>query len=387
MPQKYHSMLVETTHDEKCYQTFSSTFKSHLSATISPNVKRAYSKRVMPEFERKNMRPVENRHEIRKSIASDHLYQMSSSLKRTAQEIMFDGVGECIERQLEMLIVKARSMHNKQSTLRTNKKLKIPLYHSAVDIHCMPGAYHRELCDSDVYAGALYDRSIYLFSMGLRGELNDDIGQSLAKWVKMTYPDFIPTRILDMACSVGHGTLPWTEAYSNAEIHAIDIGAPMLRYGQARATALGKTVHFSQQNAEKTDYEDSSFDLVISQIMVHETSSLALKRILAECHRLLKPGGLMVHLDGRSWRGLTHYDAFVSDWDTYYNNEPFIGPMHDLIDNNLNAIVRSAGFRNDKIFASSAASASRKTTNKNRKEIASGDFGYVGYFLVFGAWK
>ena len=34
----------------------------------------------------------------------------------------------------------------------------------------------------------------------------------------------------------------------------------MLRYGHARAEAMGATIHFSQQNAECTDFADGSFD-------------------------------------------------------------------------------------------------------------------------------
>ena len=53
-------------------------------------------------------------------------------------------------------------------------------------------------------------------------------------------------------------------------------------------------MHFSQQNAESTDFESGSFDLVISHIMLHETSKSALVRIMKECRRLLRPGGVIV---------------------------------------------------------------------------------------------
>ncbi len=377
-------MLVDVRHDEMARQTFASALKSHLSTHVSPGTKQAFHDRVMPAFERAEGRPIATRHEVRRAISKDPVYQVASSLKRTAQEVMFDSVGECVERQLDDLVDRARRLHNRGGTVRTDPNLEIPRYHTAVDIHCMPGGYHSELREDDVYAGALYDRSIYLFSMGLRGDLNDDFGRSLATWVRTTYPDFAPKRILDMGCSVGHGTLPWTELFPDAEVHAFDAGAPMVRYGQARAAALGKNVHFSQQNAEATDYPDESFDLVISQIIIHETSSKALPRIFEECHRLLKPGGLMLHMDGHPWADDKPYDAFVSDWDTYYNNEPFIGAMHD---SDLPGMAMKAGFARDRIIDTTARSVGRDTRNKGRKELQAGDFGNIGAFLVFGAWK
>ena len=100
---------------------------------------------------------------------------------------------------------------------------------------------------------------------------------------------------LDIGCGVGHQTLPFVDAYPEAEVYGCDLGAPMLRYGHARAETLGKRVHFSQQNAEATDFDDESFDLVTSTIVLHETSARALSAIFRECRRLLRPGGMMAH--------------------------------------------------------------------------------------------
>ena len=78
------------------------------------------------------------------------------------------------------------------------------------------------------------------------------------------------------------------EAYPEAEVYGIDVAAPMLRYAHARAEALGRRVHFSQQNAESTNFRDESFDLIVSHILLHETSAKAVRNIMRECHRLLQ---------------------------------------------------------------------------------------------------
>ncbi len=378
MPQTRHAMLVDTNHDELSSQYFVAALKSHISSHVTGSSRTVYDRRIKPRFAPKD------RHAARKALGTDGHYQMASALKRTAQEMMWDAVGVCVERQLPDLIHRAQPNARERGTLRLNPELVVPRYHTAVDIHCMPGGYHSEITGDDVFAGALYDRGIYLFSMGLRGELNDDFGQSLVSWVKQNYPTFQPKRILDLGCSVGHGTLPWVDGFPSAEVHALDVGAPMLRYAHARAEALGKTVHFSQQNAEATDYPDASFDLVVSQIILHETSNKALPRILRECHRLLKPGGLMVHIDGIDWKTLDPYDAAVPDWDTYYNNEPFIGPMHDL---DLPALTAKCGFAREKIVYTTAPSARRARENQGRVELKAGDFGNVGAFMVLAARK
>ena len=163
------------------------------------------------------------------------------------------------------------------------------------------------------------------------GALNDDYGRSIIdNYLFAEHPTFSPKEILDMGCTVGHATLPYAQAFPAAEVHAIDLGAPVLRYGHARAEALGAKVHFSQQNCEDTSFPDEKFDLIVSHIVLHELPPEALRRTFAECHRLLKPGGLMIHADFPGYEGVDHLSQSMIDWDTYNNHEPFWGPMRDM---------------------------------------------------------
>jgi hypothetical protein len=45
----------------------------------------------------------------------------------------------------------------------------------------MPGGYGGDGGAGDVTAGALYDRGVYLYALGMMGPMNDDIGGSAAK--------------------------------------------------------------------------------------------------------------------------------------------------------------------------------------------------------------
>ena len=124
----------------------------------------------------------------------------------------------------------------------------------------------------------------------------------------------------------------------------------------------------------------SLIELVIVILIMATISAIAVPRIVKECKRLLRPGGLMLHRDGVDWKGLDPYDAAIPDWDTYYNNEPFIGPMHDL---DLVALAADAGFEREGAFVTSTASS--VSTDQGRTELRSGDFGNVGRVMVFGA--
>ena len=381
--QHQHDMLPTATHDELARQDFVKSLKVHLATKVSPGNKTIYERNAAPRFEQEHQRPPQDRHEVRSVMQDEPYYQMWSTLLRTSQEMMWDSVNVSVERQLPQLRERAATNGNALGSLTLNPNLAIPSYHTAVDIHCQPGGYHTELGQDDVAAGATYDRAVYIYAMGRLGQMNDEMGQSVVLHLKEQHPDFQPRRILDMGCTVGHSTLPYVDAYPEAEIHAIDVGAPVLRYAHARAEALGKRVHFSQQNAEQTNFEDNSFDLIVSHIVLHETSGKAIRNIMKECHRLLKPGGMMLHQEVPQYEGMPPYEAFILDWDTYNNDEPFWGAVHSM---DLHKLAEESGFTTDNVIQTMIPSALERMKARTKK-FQGGDFGGGGAWFVFGAKK
>lgn len=381
--QTRHELLPQATHDELARQNFVQSLKVHLATKVSPGNKAVYEKRAKPRFIQQQQRAPQNRHEVRQVMKEEPYYQTWSALLRTSQEMMWDAVAASVERQLPDLVARAKTNGNKRGSLTLDPALPIPSYHTAVDIHCQPGGYHTEHGPDDVAAGAIYDRAVHIYAMGRMGPFNDDLGASLVAYLQARYPQFRPRRILDMGCSVGHSTLPYVDAYPNAEVHAIDVAAPMLRYAHARAEALAKRVYFSQQNAEHTNFADGSFELIVSHILLHETSGKAIRNIMRECQRLLAPGGMMFHVEVPQYHGMDPYDAFILDWDTYNNNEPFWGAMHDL---DLVALARESGFAAENVIQDFAPSAFKMARSRT-KLFQGGDFGGGGQWFVFGAVK
>ena len=379
--QLQHAVLPVATHDEFARQNFVQSLKVHLATKVSPGNKTVYERRAAPRFEREHQRLPQDRHEVRSVMKNEPYYQMWSTLLRTSQEMMWDSVNVSVERQLPQLCERAAPNGSTLGSLTLDPDLTIPAYHTAVDIHCQPGGYHTELGPHDVAAGATYDRGVYIYAMSRLGPLNDEMGQSVVLHLKDQHADFRPRRILDMGCTVGHSTLPYVDAYPDAEIFAIDVGAPVLRYAHARAESLGKRVHFSQQNAEHTNFEAGSFDLIVSHILLHETSSKAMRNIMQEGHRLLKPGGMMLHQEVPQYEGMPAYDTFMLDWDTYNNNEPFWGTIHSM---DLQKLAEESGFATDNVMQLMIPSALERATARTKK-FQGGDFGGGGAWFVFGA--
>ena len=344
--QSRHPMLPQPSHDELARQMFVKSFRGHLSAAVAPGSRRVYEQIVLPRFEQANGRPPKDQYEVRKEMEQQPYYQFWSAMQRSSQELMWDSVIDTVERTLPALQETAAALDrgNPHGSLTLDETLTIPTYHTGVDIHLQPGAYHSEFTKDDLSAGAIYDRGVYIYLGGATGPHNDLLGRILVNFFGEHFADRKVNRILDMGCAIGNSTLPWAAHFPDAEIHGIDVGAPVLRYGHARAEAKGVGVHFSQQNAERTNFDDESFDLIVSHIMLHETSHKALPRIFAECARLLRPGGLMLHLEIP--RGNQPFESFMMDWEAYNNNEPFSRQFRET---DVTAIVAQAGFANARI--------------------------------------
>ena len=317
-----HEMLPDRSQDQRARQDFVKSFRAHLAMKIRSGLGKVYQAHVKPEFVKEHGREPQELKEVRKAMTGNSYYQLWSAMQRKSQEMMYDSVTDSLEPQREHLIERYKDLGEKaQGTLELDPELEIPKYHTAADIHIMPGGYHTDVVEDDVSAGVLYDAAMDIYAFGFMGPKNDLLARTLINYYQKEYPDHTPTRILDMGCAVGNSTTAWKEEYPDAKVHGIDVGAPVLRYAHGRAGSMGIPIHYKQQNAEETRYPDESFDLVLSHIMFHETSQSALPRILGESYRLLKPGGMMMHLDIPG--GGDPFSSFVMEWECQNTNENF----------------------------------------------------------------
>lgn len=329
--QTQHDLLVSRTHDEAARQDYYMEIRRHLARNVSGGNRAVYANVVKPAFVKTHGRDPQNRAEVRSVMTQNPYYQMYSAMQRHTQEMTWDSVLDSVERELPRLNEKAKQTIAKaKGTLTLDPDFKVPAYLTFYDIHLQPGGYHTTLGPDDVSSGALYDRATYLYAMGNLGPKSDYLGLSLIAHFKKRFPHIQPKRILDMGCTTGNSSVPWKEAFPDAEVYGIDVGESMLRYAHARSESMGVPVHYSQQNAERTNFPDGFFDIVVSHIIMHETSTPAVTRIFAESKRLLRDGGVMLHMDNPRLKDLPPFDAFLAEWEVYNNNERFGGTYREM---------------------------------------------------------
>jgi ubiquinone/menaquinone biosynthesis C-methylase UbiE len=349
---QFHPESPEVGATDLSRLAFIADLKRHLYLKLAAGNRRIYEQRLAREEDRQPASAeAQNRRraELRAQMEQEPYFQGWSCSVRASQDLMWRYVGQVVDANLERMRDRfSRLPNDAAGSVETRADLELPDYLTGGDIHRMPGSYHTDRGPTDLRAGAVYDLGGAVYQLGIGNNqgalLNDTRGHTLVAHLRRYYPSLMPARILDMGCSAGHNTVPICEAFPDAEVHAIDAGAPMVRYARLRAAGLGARVHFSQQNAERTTFQDGSFDLVVSQIVLHETSPAATERIVEESYRLLRPGGVVVHLEVPiRFEHSDVFDQFIRCWEEYYNNEPNIGGAA-LTD--FGALATKAGFRN-----------------------------------------
>ncbi len=111
-------------------------------------------------------------------------------------------------------------------------------------------------------------------------------------------------RILDAGCGAGEVCIELAYAFPKARIVGIDLGESILRLARELAAKEGfsKQVTFQKGDVTKMEFEDNSFDVIISINVFHILDEPI--KMLNEIERVLIPNGKLFVLGiRRSWIG------------------------------------------------------------------------------------
>ncbi len=340
-----HAMAAEPTPDETARARFVSGLRSFVLNDLAADLKTAYDRRAAPAYAAQHGATPATSDEAHDALRGDIGFATYSTLRVAAQKMVWGSVAEGVARDAARLASLADDVAHEPGALLLDPDLDVPGNVRAIDVHLMPGSYTGpENRTSGLAPGATYDRGLAVFSMGLMGANLDDIGLSMARYVRHRYPDFAPADILDLGCTVGHNSLPWKLAYPQARLTGIDAAGPCLEYASARAKLQKVDADFVQMRADALSFPDASFDLVFSSMFLHELPPAMRRKTLAEAHRVLRPGGLMLHMELPPNDQMPAFEGFYLDWDSAYNAEPF---YKNYRDQNPHALCREAGFADD----------------------------------------
>lgn len=345
-----HELLARPLHDEAARTQYIVQLKNRLRRYEDAN-RTALDARAGPAWAATSGRAPETVEEITAAMVVDPFYQIWSAFSRSAQDVMWNSVGETINRELPRMKDVAARLANTPvgGSCETSPDFEAPADAYAGHIHGQPGGYMRgDNSTDDFSAGAFYESGGNAYSLGVGIGARDSKSAAVIEFLTERYPDFKPRRILDLACSSGGATVGYAAAFPEADVYGVDVAPGLLRYAHIRAEAMGLKAHFRQMDAGDMPFEDESFDLVVSHNMMHEVSRASLGRIFSEARRVLRPGGVVVHQDvPMKGSAFSAFERFIFAWQTKNNDEPF---WDEFLATHAPDIMLEAGFASDEVI-------------------------------------
>lgn len=302
--------------------------KKHWTTRLYPALKADYHERLG------NTAP-ETRHEVAALIEDTTTARYFAWMERHLQRMKYSGRYGLVPYHQERASTLRAALPDMADDprLELDPTFKNPTYYETVDVHQHPGGVW-----SEPTAGFVYERGARSTTPMLGTKHRDLHGRLTDRAMR----DGVPERMLDMGCGFGKSTRPFYEEFRETQVEAVDLAAPCLELAAADAAgSQAENVRFRQMNAYKTDYDEDSFDLVTSTMLLHEMPPEEICRTFDECARVLKPGGRMVHLDFYVLPDA--FAAFIHYGHSKRNNEPFMVPLAEM---DVRAELESRGFTN-----------------------------------------
>ncbi len=344
-------------HDEAARQAFVGSLKKYVNFTVEPALARRYSDILVPAHLAEGGSQPESRDDAASLLEGDFLYNLWGTLTYHSQNLMWDAVQLTTDRTISDQVAAFEAIcqdPERLGRLRLSDTLVVKAPVATTEIHRQPGGYWRERRANDLEAALNYSGTVELYrnakgmSAGAR-PAPDAMGQFVASVARRYAPDLSPTAILDMGCGTGEQTLAYKREFPSAQVTGIDCARPFVRYAHAHAESERVAVDFAEMDAAQTDFADASIDLIVSIIMFHETSKTQIRDILRECYRILRPGGLMLHLDVPYQPArMSLVSQVTNHWQVRNNGEPFWSGFAEL---DMREEVIAAGFDPADAFA------------------------------------
>lgn len=129
---------------------------------------------------------------------------------------------------------------------------------------------------------------------GIPANLNNHAHERI--WLDCFIPALLELRVrrvLDLGCGSGKGALALGRR--GFEVTGIDLSPVAIAHARAQAAREDLSIRFEQGDiAKPLSFPQSGFDAVISNLTLHMFAEAAVHRVVAECHRCLKSGGLLL---------------------------------------------------------------------------------------------
>ena len=123
------------------------------------------------------------------------------------------------------------------------------------------------------------------------------------RFITSQIPSHSQKRVLSLGC--GNGSVELKLSPHFAHIEASDLSPRAIAIARQRAQAAGRVnVNFTVAEASSIGFPDGSFDVLLALSMLHHLSDGAMRDLVSEARRVLKPGGIFISIDPNKFRAV-----------------------------------------------------------------------------------
>lgn len=176
----------------------------------------------------------------------------------------------------------------------------------------------------------LYDLQVEILFNGTSDAMRRRILKPLKQ--KLGKDSHLPLKMLDVACGTGKTLKFLAASFPKASLHGVDLSPTYLRKAQQILNQAGVVLpQLIQGNAENLPYQEGLFDVVTSVYLFHELPAPVRQTVLADCFRVLKPGGILMVMDSIQVKDRPEWEPMLENFPQMFHEPYYRHYLHDDI--------------------------------------------------------
>lgn len=170
-------------------------------------------------------------------------------------------------------------------------------------------------------------------------EIQQEYTEKMIRWVphyleliqhfSTSFPDdFSPQQVLDLGSGNGNITATLLDQFPSADYTLLDASEKMLEEARQRFLRYSFTFHHGLM--QDAAYREQHFDLIAASFSLHHLNHDLKKKMLQDCYRWLKTGGIFAYSDLFVNKGDSDHPTFYEKWKAFVNRHQTIGDWEYL---------------------------------------------------------
>ncbi len=186
-------------------------------------------------------------------------------------------------------------------------------------------------------SAAIYDYQVEILFSGGADAMRRQALAPLAEWLREKRASDI--HLLDIGCGTARFLGFARDAHPLVNLSGIDLSPHYVSAARRARRGELNQPEFAVANAERLPVPDASLDAVSDIFLFHELPPKARQKVAREIGRVLKPGGILLHVDSLQKGDVPQFDPLLDFFPRAYH-EPYYA---SYVEADLDALFAEAG--------------------------------------------